>query len=301
VIDSLIDRAASILERRFLTNAFLPVVLLPPAMVMPGLIGGERSGGVVAGWVGAPLGTKAVLAVGYFTISWFFAVVLASQWRNVVRLFEGYPLWRWAYLDRAGKQWHAAVSHHLGQDPSQRNWYLEYSRYPAPRDVLPTRLGNVLRAAERYPEQRYGAEMILIWPRLYQVLPREAIDDVESARSTMEFLLVLSLWFGGFGVGAPLMIVFFEGDPLTAAVSVAVGAGGAYAAYLSAIAAASEYGEQLRSIFDVYRLDLLRRLSLPAVRDITDERRLWQALGALIGRRVLPDWKYEERPASDGQ
>jgi hypothetical protein len=169
---------------------------------------------------------------------------------------------------------------------------LQYSRYPPAREVLPTRLGNVLRAAERYPEQRYGAEMILIWPRLYQVLPRDAIDDVEGARSSMEFLLVLSLWFTAFATTAPLAVVLAKGAPLVAVICFVIGAGGAYAAYLSAVVAAVEYGEQLRSIFDVYRLDLLRRLNLPALHDITEERQQWQALGALIGRRVLPSWRY---------
>jgi hypothetical protein len=247
----------------------------------------------MARWTQVPLGTKAFVVVGYFTLSWFFAVILASQWRNIVRLFEGYPLWRWPSLDEVGKEWHRAISFHLGKPGSGEYWYLEYGRYPPPRDVLPTRLGNVLRAAERYPEQRYGAEMILIWPRLYQVLPREAADDVEGARSTMEFLLVLSLWFVTVATGAPLVAILMHDTPVVALVCFAVGAGGAYAAYLSAIAAASEYGEQLRSVFDVYRLDLLRRLSLPRVENIADEWHHWQTLGAFIGRRVLPDWTYD--------
>ncbi|GAA2670651.1 hypothetical protein [Actinoplanes palleronii] len=291
MIDSMVDRAASILERRFLTNAFLPVVLLLPIVGLPALVQSRKIDQLVAEWSQFSIGMKAFIVVGYFTLCWFGAVILASQWRNIVRLFEGYPLWRWPWIDRVGKQWHEALSYQLGKRGRQ-HWYLQYSRYPPPREVLPTRLGNVLRAAERYPEQRYGAEMILIWPRLYQVLPRDAIDDVEGARSSMEFLLVLSLWFTAFTATAPVAVVLVKGAPLVAVVCFAVGSAGAYAAYLSAIVAAAEYGEQLRSIFDVYRLELLRRLNLPPVHDITEERRQWQALGALIGRRVLPTWKY---------
>jgi hypothetical protein len=298
MIDSIIDRAASILERRFLTNAFLPVVLLPPAIAMPALLQTDRLNQLIGDWGRASLGTKVVLVVGYFTFSWFFAVILASQWRNIVRLFEGYPLWRWPALDRVGKQWHGAVSFQLARPVNRKYWYLEYSRYPAARDALPTRLGNVMRAAERYPEQRYGADLILVWPRLYQVLPRDAVDDVEGARSTMEFLLVLSLWFAAFATGAPLVAVVTRHPSWVAVVCFAVGAGGAYAAYLSAITAAAEYGEQLRSIFDVYRLDLLRRLSVPPVETIAEERLRWQTLGALIGRRVPPDWTYDSGVAA---
>jgi uncharacterized membrane protein YadS len=109
------------------------------------------------------------------------------------------------------------------------------------------------------------------------------------------------LWFCGFATGAPLVAIFLQDTPLTAIVCMATGVCGAYAAYLSAIAAASEYGEQLRSIFDVYRLDLLLRLSIPPAQNIMDERKQWEALGALIGRRVLPDWSYGKGAANSGQ
>jgi hypothetical protein len=139
--------------------------------------------------------------------------------------------------------------------------------------------------------------MILIWPRLYQVLPRETVDDVEGSRSKMEFLLVLSLWFVAFATSASLVAIFLHVALVVPLVCFAFGMGGAYAAYLSAIAAASEYGEQLRSVFDVYRLDLLHRLRLPQVQNIADERHRWQTLSAFIGRRVLPDWTYDNGAA----
>lgn len=47
--------------------------------------------------------------------------------------------------------------------------------YPVDRDtLLPTRLGNLLRAAEEYPNIRYGLETFTVWPRLWMVLPDNA-------------------------------------------------------------------------------------------------------------------------------
>ncbi len=76
------------------------------------------------------------------------------------------------------------------------------------------------------PMRRYGADLIILWPGLYYVLPRDMIEDVEDARATLEFSLVLSLWFVAFGFGGALvayttgssmsagLVCFFGGMPL---------------------------------------------------------------------------------------
>lgn len=291
MIDSLLNRAASILERRFLTNAFLPVLVLLPAAALPILLQGRRLDRMAAMFNELPLATKALSAAGYFTFAWFVAVIVASQWRNIIRLFEGYPLVRWRALDEAGKRWHSARSAALDGDGDQ--WFAQYLDYPASNEVLPTRLGNVMRAAERYPLYRYNADLILIWPRLLQVMPRQAVQDVEEARATLEFLLVLSLWFVGFAMLAPAVAVISGGSAAVALVCFAVGLGAAYAAYLSAIAAATEYGEHLRALFDVHRFTLLQQLRVSTPVDHAGERLLWQGLGDFVGRGVPPRWTYD--------
>ncbi|GLX93584.1 hypothetical protein [Herbidospora sp. NBRC 101105] len=158
--------------------------------------------------------------------------------------------------------------------------------------MLPTRLGNVLRAAELYPMRRYGADLIIVWSRLYYVLPRDMIDDVEDARATLEFSLVLSLWFAAFGFGGPLVayttgssmsvgfLCFFGGIPL------------AYLLYLSAISAATEYGEHLRSAFELHRFDLLARYRLPFPNNLQEERAQWRHLMSFIVSGAEPNWRY---------
>ena len=62
-----------------------------------------------------------------------------------------------------------------------------------PEDVLPTRLGNVLRAAELYPLHRYGIDIAVLWTRLTMLLPDQLQRDIE--RSVMQYRpLVISAW-----------------------------------------------------------------------------------------------------------
>ncbi|MEV4343500.1 hypothetical protein AB0J83_03335 [Actinoplanes sp. NPDC049596] len=296
MIDSILDRATSVLERKFLTTAFLPVLLLPPAVALPSLVRGRRLDRLLSSFGDLPVATKGLIAGGYFTFAWFLAVIVASQWRNIIRLFEGYPLARWHVIDRVGKQWHRARSEEI--DDADEHWFAAYLDYPPSSEVLPTRLGNVMRAAERYPAQRYDADLILVWPRLLHILPRESVQDVEEARGTLEFVLVLSLWFVGFATLAPAMLLLTKGSGIVALICFAAGAGGAYAAYLSGISAASEYGEYLRALFDTHRLTLLRRLDLPLPANLAAEREQWQQFGNFVGRGVPPQWAYEHRVAN---
>ena len=61
------------------------------------------------------------------------------------------------------------------------------------KDLLPTKLGNVLRASEQYP-LRYGLTAgIQIWTRLVVILPPNISKELEEKNNNMIFLLNSSL------------------------------------------------------------------------------------------------------------
>lgn len=290
----LFDRAASVLERRFLKNAFLPVLLFFPAVTLPIALQDGRLDAAIRTWSGQPTAAKLLQSIAYFAVVWFIAAIVASQWRNIIRLYEGYPFTQWAALDRLGKDWHRSylltLMHSKHPDPS----YSVYSEYPAMSHVLPTRLGNILRAAETYAYRRYEADTILLWPRLYHEMPREFVDDVEDFRATLEFLLVISLWCATFGLASVIIAPVVGASMPVAFACLGLGLVGAYAAYLSALPAAEEYGEQLRSGFELYRFDLLQRLRAPMPTNLEEERALWRRItGFVVGNHVETTWDYE--------
>jgi hypothetical protein len=292
MLSGLLDQAASVLERRFLKNAFLPVLLFLPAVLGPWAIESGSLADAVGRWEKQTGAIKVFEIVGYLAVVWFLAACLASQWRNIIRLFEGYPLQtRLPWLAK----WSVATHRTRQERYLHDSWWLRYSHYPADyEDLLPTRLGNIIRAGERHSFERYRADLILIWPRLAQVMPSQYVADVEEARATLEFLLVVALWcttsaWLNLGIlaltGAPtwLLALCFVGG-------IALG----YGAYLSGLRAAAEYAEQLRAGVDLYRLDLLQRLKMTGPSTIEEEQQAWGRAQDLIGRgRTDRAWQYE--------
>nr|WP_062332109.1 hypothetical protein [Herbidospora sakaeratensis] len=77
-----------------------------------------------------------------------------------------------------------------------------------------------------------------------------------------------------------------------------------YLLYVSAISAATEYEEHLRSAFELHRFDLLARYRLPFPTTPPEERAQWRQLMNFIVSGAEPDWRYapdEPVPLDDRQ
>src|SRR5205823_3338390 len=129
----------------------------------------------LSGWQGALL-TVALLVL---------ALVFQPLQLAMVRLLEGY----WGHTTVAtwlawpGRRIHCgrwrAIRQALKPSPMPSaegvrravSAALDQRLYPPDeQDVLPTRLGNVLRAAEQWAGRDYGLRAVVIWPRLYPLL-----------------------------------------------------------------------------------------------------------------------------------
>jgi hypothetical protein len=79
-----------------------------------------------------------------------------------------------------------------GVEPDAHEAYPRYPLTEDEEDVLPTRLGNILLAAERYPLSRYGMDTIYFWPRLFPLLPEKFQNEYEEFILNYEFPLVVA-------------------------------------------------------------------------------------------------------------
>jgi hypothetical protein len=146
-------------------------------------------------------------------------------------------------------------------------WRLRH-RFPPEAILLPTSLGNVMRAAEHRAGRPYGLDAVVVWPRLYPLLSeavRAPTDDLRlqldlAARFTAVFLV---------GAVTTLALLVTHGwwllVPLASLVL-------AWISYRASVAAASAYGVAVEAAFDLAHLDLRAALHLARPPDRTTER-----------------------------
>jgi hypothetical protein len=83
-------------------------------------------------------------------------------------------------------------------------------RFPSnPSACMPTNIGNVMRAAQSRPYDKYGLDAATVWPRLLLLLPattRQEFEGAQIALSASVATLIYSLGFFGFAVFTPLAI-----------------------------------------------------------------------------------------------
>jgi hypothetical protein len=157
-----------------------------------------------------------------------------------------------------------------------------------PEQLLPTRLGNALRAAESRAGEPYGLDAVVAWPRLYPLLGeavRALVDDQRDALDLAARFCVV------FAAGAAISL----GLLVTHGAWLLVPAGCALLAWLSyrgAVAAAFAYGEGIRAAIDLHRFDLLGALHLPLPRTLEEERALNRDLSSFLRQGWPVDLAY---------
>jgi hypothetical protein len=166
-------------------------------------------------------------------------------------------------------------------------WRLRH-RFPPEAILLPTSLGNVMRAAEHRAGRPYGLDAVVVWPRLYPLLPdavRAATDDLRlqldsAARFTAVFLVGAATTFA--------LLVAHGWWLLVPAASVVL----AWISYRASVSAAAAYGVAVEAAFDLAHLDLRAALHLARPPDRSTERAANAELTEFF-RGVPTELRYE--------
>jgi len=170
--------------------------------------------------------------------------------------------------DKAGVAWFEASDRLLAEiirgDESER----ERQSYPESlREVLPTRLGNVLRRYERAGAS-YGIQAIPTVPRLGMVAEDKEVEYVQDQRLQLE-LAVRTAFLAIVAAGLTVIFMWRHGLWMLLALGpYAVG----YLSYRGAVVVAHEYGTALAVLIELNRFRLYERLRHPQPENAAQER-----------------------------
>lgn len=271
MIADLVTQTAGLLQRRFVLNAFAPTVAA--VGLLTALVAAVSTGlGDALSWVERLGGLRqALLGMLALAVSAALAGLLAAGTPTLVRGHEGYwgsAAGRW--LGRVGADWHRRKLAALAAAPRDDGRVaVEYPLPSRPEEVMPTRIGNILKNAELYPEVRYGIDAVTVWPRLHPLLPAEVSGALGAVRADLELQLVTSTLAAVLGVAGGVVVVV-AGGPWP--VFLAWYWGGALIwclAVRGAAGSARSYGQEVKVAFDLYRRDLLTRRTTPPRRTRT--------------------------------
>ncbi|GAC1549823.1 MAG: hypothetical protein NVS3B16_23780 [Vulcanimicrobiaceae bacterium] len=189
----------------------------------------------------------------------------------LLRAFEGY--WppaldslsdrlaaRWvARREALETEWNAlaprAATNALSRRELARNAELETSlrEIPAmPAYHMPTRIGNILRASERRPFEKYGLDTVVCWPRLWLAMADGVKTEISDARARLNASARLTFW-------ALLFVVWGVSSWIALPIAALV----AYYGYRSMIDDASTYGLLVEAAYDAQRRALYKAVGWP--------------------------------------
>jgi hypothetical protein len=300
MITTVLDKAEGLLSRWFVVAYWMPtfialVVVMLPRMQLKGL------GALLTQWQNLVSGEDAsgqlwLTLLLLLTVT-MLAYLLQSFTRLIIQVFEGYRLWptgtyrrRVAHQQQRMAALEATFTSDAGEVPEARrdlayaSLILHYP--PKAGEVLPTRLGNALKAAEAYGRETYGMDLPVWWPRLWAILTAEQQAPVQDALAGMINLLNLAglLVYAGLDNAGYLLIWAPGWQKLWALAYLAGCWGVAWLSYEGAVVQARSYGQQLRAAVDVHRLDLLKALHVTLPKTPLDEAHTWS---------WLKEWLYD--------
>ena len=158
-------------------------------------------------------------------------------------------------------------------------------RFPSANRPSPTALGNALRAAEDRVGRRYGLQSVIVWPRLFPLLPAEFRSSIEDEVTQLDVSTRLSVTWSVAGLLASAIAL----RDLHAALHnprwlLVVGAIWllAWLSYRAAVESAVAHGLDIEVALDLYRSQVVDAMRLPSTSTLSEERRVFAGLTALF-------------------
>jgi hypothetical protein len=161
--------------------------------------------------------------------------------------------------------------------------------------VKATALGNIIESYQQYPSKRYKLESEIFWPRLREVVPPDYLTTVHEPRILLDFGLTMASLEVIYCSIVLLVGPWIWFNPVLWTTVGFVSLLLAYLFYSLAVNAAYQYGELVRSTFDLFRLDLMEALGLPHPANLFAERTQWEEFSRLAAYGTSANITFAKR------
>jgi hypothetical protein len=171
----------------------------------------------------------------------------------------------------------------------QLDWQLKQTPTQSDR-LMPTQLGNILRAAERRSLEKYGLESVICFPRLWLLLPNEVKTELTEARARLNTMVRVWIW--------SLLFLLWS---VWAWWTIPMGIISAFLAHQWMLNAAVIYGDLVESAFDLHRTALYKSLRFPLPKNPTEEQQTGRVLTDYLWRGFTdPEPNFENLEKKEG-
>lgn len=156
------------------------------------------------------------------------------------------------------------------------------------RPVECTKLGNILAEYENYSKEQYGMDHSIFWYHLWQTMPKEVRDEIDISGAKADFLIYISfvmlLCIPMSTIKIFLItenICLHVNDIILVLFTFIILA---YVFYKISIFAHKSYGIYIKSAYDLYRIDLSKKIGMKIpLCPNREERNTWTEYGKFLG------------------
>lgn len=323
-----VSSVSSTVGRYFSIVSFIPSLLLTSFVFALSESGAWASGSLDwarSGKSFTNLGTLALLII----ISMAFGLAVHPIQFALVQFFEGY----WGASRVAKRVRSARILHHCNRltsldkssgeaelaireakaaktrlNPGDRIEHISIwhegvrlaAGYPEKKDdVMPTRLGNVLRRHERLAGAQYGLDAVIVLPLIGLVAHKERLEYLNDQREALD-LSVRMCATSLLATAIAMAALWRHGAWFLLAL---LPYGIAYVSYRGAVVVGHAYGSAMSTIIDLDRFELYKQLRMPLPASTRAEQEMNTRLLELLRHNPNVDLRYMHplAPASGDQ
>lgn len=190
-------------------------------------------------------------------VSIFRDVLRERQWEKFVEYMQDYDSTEMNSLERGMAytniyNYFSYCLYKMGESPKISDDELK-------KGILPTKLGNVFKSMEIYPEWKYGMNGVFFWTRIQLLMSEENKNTLDKMRAFVDMFVELTGIFFVAAIVYSIVLAYNENYVLSV-VSLVVFIFFSLVSYGMAVESALNFGLYVRSIFDLYREELWNKL-----------------------------------------